>query len=204
MIYDFDTPAVRHLIDCDPILSEVILSVGPVSLTQDSDPFKSLVFAIIGQQLSMKAADTISGRVEALLGEVSPECILSTSNDLLRGSGLSGSKVEYLFDLSRRCVTGDLDLASMSYSGDEEVVQSLTQVKGIGCWTAEMFLIFALGREDVFSWGDGGLHRALRVLYGDMVDDSEGAAEQVGLWRPYRSIASLYLWKTLESNATGR
>ena len=201
--YDRDSQAVKHLVDCDPILYEVVELVGPVSLPVETDPFRSLTFSIIGQQLSMKAADTISARAEQVLGQMSPQAILATPVELLRSAGLSRSKVDYLTDLSSKCITGEIELSALAGVEDEAVVESLIRVKGVGRWTAEMFLIFALGREDVFSWGDGGLRRALRALYGDMVDQPGKMEARVALWSPYRSIASLYLWKTLESGFDG-
>lgn len=198
--YDPTHPAIVHLSMADPVLAEVIGRIGPLDRPRDDDPFTSLVFAIVGQQLSMKAADTICKRVEALLGEVTPQAILSLGGDALRPAGLSGAKARYLVDLATWCASGELDPYNLDSLTDDEVLASVMRVKGVGRWTAEMFLIFALGREDVFSMGDGGLRRAIGLLYDVSPTDDDAVHELSLRWEPHRSVASLYLWQTLASN----
>ena len=162
----------------------------------DRDAFESLATSIVGQQLSTSAASTIQARVEALIGEWAPEAILAHDHDELRATGLSNSKVRFLLDLSQRVASGDLDLDVLDGLSDEEVIAELTRVKGIGRWTAEMFLIFWFDRPDVFSMGDAGLRAAIAEYWGvDARDD--GAIRRIqSRWEPYRSLASRILWRS--------
>jgi DNA-3-methyladenine glycosylase II len=194
----------------DPVLRRLIDERGPIDPRTDRrrsrpDAFEALARAIVGQQLSTKAARSIWERVVAALrdGKPSPEAILAADEEDLRGAGLSASKVAYLRDLALSVDSGDLDLHRISDLPDEDVVANLVEVKGIGRWTAEMFLIFHLGRADVVSTGDLGIRRAVQVAYGlDALPgptDLERIAEP---WRPHRTLACLYLWRSLD-NAPG-
>lgn len=156
--------------------------------------FETLVVSIIGQQLSTRAADAIELRLRGLAAQLTPEQIQNLSPESLCAVGLSSSKARCLSELSNRIVDGNLDLRRLRRVNQHEVVTTLTEIHGIGPWTAEMFLIFGLFRADVLSTGDAGLHRAVRSLFGPDVRLQEVSER----WKPYRSVASYYLWKHLE------
>jgi len=163
--------------------------------------FPALAGSIVSQQLSTKAADAIWGRLEKLCGGiVTPEALLRRRPKTLRNVGLSGAKVKTLHELSRALVEGHLSLPSLSRMKEEEAISALTRVWGIGRWTAEMFLIFALNRPDVFSSGDLGLRRSVEKLYDLEQDCSISILElHARTWSPYRSIACRFLWKVRDS-----
>lgn len=197
--YTPDSPAVRHLSEVDPVLAALIEHVGPVERRLEADAYASLASAIVSQQLSDKAATTIWNRlVTALGGDVAPRQVLAADDVTLRGAGLSGSKTAFLRDLASRVTDGSLDLERIAGLPDDEVIAALTVVKGVGRWTAEMFLIFSLGRPDVLAVDDGALRSAVRWLYGLDGEDDRTAIARVGeRWAPYRTCASLYLWRGL-------
>lgn len=197
--YTLESPEVRHLRGADPVLGALIERIGPLEQRLEDDLYASLAGSIVAQQLSDKAATTIWNRlVVALGGDPSPERILTAGDAILRGAGLSGSKTSYLRDLAGRVASGSLDLAHVATLPDEDVIAELTTVKGIGRWTAEMFLIFSLGRPDVLAIDDGALRTTVAWLYRLDGEDSRAAIERVGeAWAPYRTCASLYLWKGL-------
>jgi DNA-3-methyladenine glycosylase II len=187
----------------DPVLGAVIKRIGPCGLasSQDDDHFESLVSAIVSQQLSTKAAATIFGRVLDLFPGrrlVSPEALASRTDEALRGVGLSRQKVGYLRDLCAHLEDGRLRLDALDDLPDEDVIVQLTQVKGFGRWTAEMFLMFRLHRPDVLPVGDLGIVKALQRLYRLRKPTPKRMLEIGEAWRPYRSVASWYLWRTLE------
>ena len=179
---------------------------GPINPETDRrgsrpDPFEALARAIVGQQLSTKAARSIWERVvEALGGTATAEAFISADPDALRAAGLSNSKVAYLRDLAEHVESGTLDLARLAELSDEDVIADLIEIKGIGRWTAEMFLIFHLARPDVISTGDLGIRRAVRLAYGleelPGPTDLERIAEP---WRPHRTLGCLYLWRSLDN-----
>ncbi len=202
--YSANDPAIRHVATVDPVLGRVIDAVGPYSLTLREDRFVSLARAIVGQQLSVKAAQTIWGRFADLAGELEPATIAGLDDDALRGVGLSRAKAAYVRDLARSVADGSVDLAGLDELSDDEVIAELTRIKGIGRWTAEMFLIFSLGRPDVFAVDDVGLQRAVRMLHG--LPESEPLKALAALsesWSPYRTAASLYLWEALDQKLLG-
>ena len=177
---------------------------GPCGLPsrQHSDPFKALMQAIISQQLSTKAAATIGARVMTLCGGdvPTPQAVERLSDEQLRAAGLSGQKTSYMRDLSRRVLDGSLALAEIESLGDEQVIDALTSVKGIGRWTAEMFLIFRLQRPDVLPIGDLGIVKAVQQNYGMRRLPSPKRLVSLGeQWRPYRSVACWYLWASLKN-----
>jgi DNA-3-methyladenine glycosylase II len=170
----------------------------------ESDRFVSLASAIVGQQLSTAAASTIWRRF-ASLGPVEPAAVLGLDEAALRSVGLSGQKVRYVRDLSERVHTGDLDLASLDAMDDDAVIAEVTRVKGVGRWTAEMFLLFSLTRPDVLALDDAGLLRAAgwALELGRPAAGEELAAAGEA-WRPHRSVASLYLWACLDRGLVPR
>jgi DNA-3-methyladenine glycosylase II len=194
--------AVAHLRDADPGMAELIGRVGPCLLRPKAgrDRFGTLVRAIIGQQISSKAAASIDARLRALAGEShAPGPLLGLGEAGLRSVGLSGVKARYVLNLAEAVHSGSVPVDRLHRWGDERIVESLTSVKGIGVWTAEMFLIFGLGRPDVFPVGDLGVRAALRDRLGLPEMPKPEACRPLGeSWRPYRSVASWYLWRSLD------
>lgn len=186
------TAATEHL-RRDPVLALVIERVGELApLPPAPSPFASLVRSVIGQQVSVKAADAIERRVRDLAPNLSASELAALPHEALRGAGLSNAKVRTVHELARRTELGVLDVEALRDAPEEDVILALSSIPGIGRWTAEMFLLFALGRPDVFSWGDGGIRRAVKQLYGE-----DAGPEVSEAWRPYRSLASRYLWRFL-------
>jgi DNA-3-methyladenine glycosylase II len=193
--------ALRYLSRKDPLLGSIIKSVGKYSIEIRPDPFRSLVEAIVYQQLAGRAADAIFARFLRIYGGrfPSPKRILSTSDSTLRAAGLSRQKIAYIKDIAGRVFDGRLDLGLLWNMDDSQVIEQLTQVKGIGRWTAEMFLIFCLGRSDVLPVGDLGLRRAVMRTYGLPELPSPAEMQEFGAaWKPYSTVATWYLWKSLE------
>lgn len=190
--------ASEHLRHVDPLMASLIDRVGLLEIVAEPDLWRSIVGSIVGQQLSVAAARTIRGRVAELGAAGFPVAdeILGFPDEVLRGAGLSRAKVMYLRDLAERWKTGELDPAGIAQLPDEEVVARLVRVKGIGRWTAEMVLLFSMGRPDVFALDDLGLRVGLQHLYGlPERPDRETMVRISDAWRPYRSYASLYLWR---------
>jgi DNA-3-methyladenine glycosylase II len=196
--------ARRLLMRRDPVMRELMRRHGPCGLAarQHTDPYKALVRAIMSQQLSSKAASTIARRFEELFGGRFPTAaqVLEMSEDRLRSVGLSGMKVSFVRDLARRIEDGSLHLGSLDSMTDEAVIAELTQVKGIGRWTAEMFLMFRLHRPDVLPVGDLGIVNAIKKAYGLRKTPTPQRMILIGEnWRPYRSIGCWYLWASLDN-----
>ena len=195
--------SVRHLKRVDPILAQVIESVGPcrIQLRTGGTHFQALVRSIIYQQLSGKAAGTILSRFNALYGDApDPDAVLATSDAQLRTVGLSRQKIGYLRDLSAKVSSGELPLDAVHQMDDDDLIDHLVQVKGIGRWTAQMFLMFRLGRPDVLPELDLGVQNAIQRAYGLKKRPTPKDVLRIGeKWRPYASIASWYLWRSLEN-----
>jgi 3-methyladenine DNA glycosylase/8-oxoguanine DNA glycosylase len=194
--------AIAHLRKADPVMGDLMAHCGPCTLEPgNTDAFVTLYQSIISQQLSGRAASTLTERLEALFasGLPTPEGILALPDETLRGLGLSRQKQASLKDLASKMSDGTLQLAELAALSDDEVMRQLTQVRGIGVWTAEMFLIFFLGRLDVFPVGDLGIRRAIQRVYGykkmpAMVTMHRHARK----WVPYRTIATWYLWESYD------
>ncbi len=198
---DFDS-AVEALKNKDNVLRHIINRIGPCTLTLEPDAFKALAESILYQQLSIKAAGTILKRFVSLYpGKPfpAPEDILRTSDETLRSAGISKQKARYLKDLSLKFQEGTITPSRFPGMDDEEIIEHLVQVKGIGRWTAEMFLIFSLGRPDVLPVDDFGLRKAVGKHYG-LIDlpSPEQTRKIAQKWEPYRTIATWYLWKSLD------
>ena len=199
--------AIRHLHTVDPVLGRHIERMGPYAFEprQTKETFDALAEAIVYQQLSGKAAATIFGRVLALYpnGRLDPKGVHATTDDLLRGAGLSRAKVASLRDLAARADAGGVpDLTTLAAMDDDAIVDTLTQVRGIGRWTVEMLLMFRLGRPDVLPLADYGIRKGFAKVFrgrrdGDLASPAE-IAKRGERWRPYRSVASWYLWRALE------
>lgn len=191
----------EYLQKADPIIGEVIEKHGMIDYELRSDYLEALLSNIVGQQLSGRVADVIWGRVVALAeDEVTAESVLALDDDALRGAGLSRNKAAYIKNIACAVSEGKLTLDKFGDMTEEAIIKQLTAIKGIGEWTAEMFLIFSLGRLDIFSKGDGGLARAINYIYGNGTELS--VKERLSIteaWKPYRSIASLYLWRSLDN-----
>ena len=192
--------AINHLKKCDPVLRGIIERVGPFRMQYGVPQFCSLAEAIVYQQLNGKAAETIFKRFAALAGDpLTPEGILKLSDEQFRGVGLSKQKSAYLKDLAQKAAAGILDFSKLPELPDEEVIEHLTQVKGIGVWTAHMFLIFSLRRLNVLPTGDYGVQMALKRHYRKRKLPKPKDMEKIArAWEPYRSVACWYMWRSLD------
>jgi DNA-3-methyladenine glycosylase II len=194
------TNLVDEIGKLDPTLGNLISQCGPIEIPLQEDYFVSIASAIVGQQLSNRVAEVLWSRLNSLAEDkISPEWILSMEDEALRCIGISYSKIKYLKSLSKALIEKTIELDRLDLLDDEEIIRQLTMVKGIGPWTAEMFLIFSMGRLDVFSVGDGGLQRAVKWLYRlEEIPSKEELLRISSQWKPYRTIAALYLWKALD------
>jgi DNA-3-methyladenine glycosylase II len=192
--------AILHLKKADPVLRSLIDRVGAYRIEYRNPGVETLVRSIVYQQLSGKVAKVIFGRlVEAAGGQLTPEAILKLTPARMRKAGLSKQKTAYIRDLARKTNRGVLDFALLPGLSDDEVVAMLTQVKGIGVWTAHMFLMFALERPDVLPTGDLGIRMAVRKAYGmDELPNAKQIEERAAGWHPYCTVASWYLWRSLD------
>ena len=189
--------AIDHLC-MDPKLEAVIREVGEYAIEPPGDRYESLVELIITQQLSGRAAGAITARLKAMYGGSlpSPADVLAASDEDLRAAGLSRGKVSYIKGVSELVESGGLDLDALEKMHDDDVVAALTAVRGIGRWTAEMFLIFTLGRLDVLPVGDLGLRKGIKLVYSTRTLPTGAEATRIAeRWRPYRTVATWYLWK---------
>ena len=191
---------LSHLSSVDAILHKVVMSNGEILLHDTDTPFRHLVRIIAGQQLSVKAASTIYGRLEHLVGQgYEPNHILELEDDVLRSIGLSRSKTVYVKAVAEAAGPNCENFNSLLEKSDEEVIKVLTDIKGIGIWSAQMFLMFQMQRPDVFAPGDLGLKKSISLLYGVPMDSPEKVwVEHSKIWSPFRTLASLHLWKHLD------
>ncbi len=207
MIASDDTvrQAAEHLAAHDPHLAPIIAQAGPTTLRPHNNYYAALVGAIISQQLSVKAADTIERRFIALFGGTElppPEAILTKNIDELRSAGLSRGKATYVRDLAQHVMDGNIDFAQLNDLSNDAVVQELTTVKGIGEWTAHMFMMFSMGRLDVLATGDLGIRNGVGKLYGlghSATPDEVVAIAKKYHWQPYESAACWYIWHSLDN-----
>ena len=196
--------AKNHLKKVDSILFKVVEEMEEieerVAKESEEELFEELVESIVSQQLSVKASDTIFGRIKDLLRskKISPKSILKLNGEMLRGAGLSNAKVKYVKDLALKVNSKEIELENLKDLDDEDVINELVRVKGIGRWTAEMFLMFSLGRPDIFSLGDLGLRNAIKKLYNlEKPTDIEILAISEK-WSPHRTYACRILWRSLK------
>ena len=197
--------ALLHLKACDPVLRRLIDEVGPYAVEYLEPGFETLVKSIVYQQLSGKVAVLIFNRLAAAagVGRLTPESVLKLRPRKMRAVGLSQRKVAYIRDLARRTRSGEVDFSAIQALPDDEVCRVLTGVKGIGVWTAQMFLIFALRRADVLPSADLGIRAAVRKLYGLPELPKPAQIEELARhWRPYSTVAYWYLWRSLEGKAS--
>jgi DNA-3-methyladenine glycosylase II len=192
--------AINHLKKSDPILRAIVEHIGPCRMEFGEPAFHSLAEAIVYQQLNGKAAVTIFKRFAALAGApVTAEGIAKLTAEEMRSVGLSKQKSSYLRDMAERAIRGELDFARLPEMTDEEVIEHLTQVKGVGVWTAHMFLMFTLKRQDILPTGDFGIRMAIKKHYHKRKLPTPVQMEKIARpWEPYRSIACWYLWRSLD------
>jgi DNA-3-methyladenine glycosylase II len=204
---EYPPGAIEHLRAADPVLGDLITRYGIVTRDRRRPAFYALMAAIVGQQISVKAAAAIMDRLLGLFPEgqaVQAAALANVSFEQLRAVGLSGAKARYMHDLAEKVADGTVDLGALPQLPDEQVILTLCQVKGIGRWTAEMFLIFSLGRLDVLAVDDLGLRSGIQRAFG--LDRLPRAAEIRALavpWQPYRTIATLYFWQHLHNAPLG-
>lgn len=195
--------ALSHLKKADPVLAGIIRSVGPYAMEFRPPVFDSLVRSIVFQQVSGNVARVIYGRLsDALKANVTPKAVLRLTPERMRELGLSGQKVKYIRDLAEKTASGAVRFEGLPAASDDEVIAALTQVKGIGVWTAQMFLMFALERPDVLPTGDLGIRKAMQLAYElDELPKPEKMEEIATPWRPYCTAACWYLWRSLDGIA---
>ena len=193
-------PDVESVLREDPVLAELVDRHGALAVTPAENPFRRLCTSIINQQLSTASAEAIRERTFAVLdGEVTPRSVLAADETRLREAGLSDSKVEYLQNAAEAFHERDLTASGLSDASDEEAIAALTRIRGIGEWTARMYLIFVLGREDVLPLSDLAVRRGIEELYADGGAMSrEEMREIAAAWRPYRSYGTRYVWAAYE------
>lgn len=198
--------AINHLKKADPVLARIIRGVGPYTIEFRPAEFATLVRSIVYQQLSGKVAAVIYGRLERAAmtngDSLTASALLALTPEKMRELGLSRQKIAYIRDLADKTVSGEIDFTQLVHLPDEEVLRRLTAVKGIGVWTVQMFLIFALGRLDVLPSADLGIRVAIKKAY--EMDDlplPKQIDEMGRCWRPYATVASWYLWRSLEDKA---
>lgn len=196
-----DKKIISHFKSRDPLLYAYIAKIEPLTPFEKIETdrfFQELCDSIVSQQLAGKAAATIFGRFKALFpkGEITPKKVLKIPDEKLRTVGLSRAKASYIKDLAQKVESEELDLGKLVDLPDEEVILELVKVKGIGKWTAEMFLMFTLGKQDIFSYGDLGLRNGLKKVYGEKT--AEELEKIINNWSPYKTVASRILWRSLD------
>ena len=201
------TPALRHLSKVDPVMKAVVKRVGSCTLAPRGDPFISLCHAIFTQQVSTAVATVLFARFRKLFSRSTPtpKGVLRLSDDQMRLAGLSRQKMSYLRDMSERFSRGEIAVRDFPTMSDEEIVQALLPIKGVGRWTAEMFLIFVLNRPDVLPVDDLGVRKGVQILYDLPELPSAARVIEVGeKWRPWRTVATWYLWRGTVADETAK
>lgn len=195
MNFHYDEEAIRYLKEKDAALGAVIDRIGPIERPIDEDLFSALINTIVGQQISMKAQETVWGRIVATFGAITPENIQRATVEEIQRCGLSTRKATYIHEAAEKVFSGACDLVALRDRSDEEVIVQLSQLRGIGKWTAEMLLIFSMGRPDIMSWDDLAIHRGLRMLHHHRKITKELFQKYKRRYAPFGSVASLYLWE---------
>jgi DNA-3-methyladenine glycosylase II len=195
------TQAKKHFKKNDAVLGKIVDVVVLSEWRKNGNYFVDLVESIVSQQLSVKAADTIWKRFLGLFPDerVDPETVVSLPEQRIRDAGISWQKISYIKDLAKKTLESGIVFEQFEIMTDEEIINELVKVRGIGRWTAEMFLMFSMGRQDIFSYGDLGLRRAMQNLYALRKEPSSQRATQIAnKWKPFRTIACRYLWASLD------
>ncbi len=196
---DYWDRAKRTLARRDPIMGAIMRGHPKIFLARRGEPFLTLARAIVGQQISVKAAQSVWDRLAACVGDVTPQSVLAKPRPELRACGLSDRKTEYIADLAQHFADGAIHVHRWPEMTDEEIIAELVEVRGIGRWTAEMFLIFNLLRPDVFPLDDLGLQKGICLAYFKRRKVSVRTMQRLGeTWRPWRSVATWYLWRSLD------
>ncbi|WP_263769210.1 DNA-3-methyladenine glycosylase family protein [Propionivibrio soli] len=199
MLPSYWQQAASEISRSDRVMAEIVARYPGRGLISRGDPFGTLARSIVGQQISVKAADSVWARFVAALPAVTPANVLACQTEVLRACGLSARKVEYIGDLARHFAEGQIHVDHWASMSDAEIIAELTAVRGIGVWTAEMFLIFNQLRPDVFPVDDIGLQKAVALHYFDGQRPARTALLEHGeRWRPWRSVATWYLWRSLD------
>lgn len=194
-----DAESPERVLREDPVMAELLDKHDPYTESNWTE-YERLCISIINQQLSTASAAAVKERVFALLGEVTPEAVLDAADADLRDAGLSRTKVEYLKNAARAFRRNDFTAEGLAAHSNEEVVDALTEIKGVGDWTARMYLLFVLEREDILPLGDLAVRRGIQQLYGDGEELTREEMREIGeRWRPYRSVATRYIWAEYES-----
>jgi len=195
---DYWEKAKRSLSRRDPVMGGIMRRFPKVHITPRGDPFHTLARAIVGQQISVKAAQSVWNKFSLLVENVTPQKVLAKKRPQLRACGLSDRKVEYIADLAQHFADGKIHVRRWPGMGDEDIIAELTEVRGIGRWTAEMFLMFNLMRPDVFPLDDLGLQKGIRLSYFKKSVSLNRMRKLGETWRPWRSVATWYLWRSLD------
>lgn len=194
MIYKYGEKEIEYLSAKDKKLGEAINRLGIVKRRVDENAFTAMINAIIGQQISTKAQQTISMRMETMLGEITPQSVFSCSVNDIQALGTTFKKAEYIHNAATLVHSGELDLDALGEMPDSKVIGKLSQIKGIGVWTAEMLLISGFHRQDVLSYGDLAIHRGLRMVYHHREVTKQLFEKYRRRYSPYGTVASIYLW----------
>ncbi|UOQ92190.1 DNA-3-methyladenine glycosylase 2 family protein [Halobacillus shinanisalinarum] len=197
LYFTLEDDRIKHLSQIDPELNNLIKVIGTIDIPLKTDYHRSIVKQIIGQQLSLKAAHTINTRLEEIWPNLQPELLEGLSDEQIRSVGVSRAKLKYIRELTEKHLSNEVDFSSIHLLEDEEVIKTLTDIKGIGRWTAEMFLIFSLGRLNVLSYGDVSIKNSIRWLYQMEKDEPLDLDFHYKKWEPFNSIVSLYLWNAI-------
>lgn len=193
--FTYGEKEIQYLKDNDMALGQAIDEIGMLNKEIISDPFKAIISSVVGQQISNKAADTVNERLVKLLGEITPENIQKATVEDIQKCGLSFRKVDYIKGIGEAAINGTVDFSKLDQLSDEEVIEKLTSLYGVGVWTAEMILIFSLGRKDVLSFKDLAIIRGMKRLYNLESVSKKEFEEYRKIYSPYGSVASLYLWE---------
>ena len=201
--FEYGDEAIAHLKARDKKLAAAIDAVGHVNREMNDDLFSAVVHAIVGQQISTAAHRTVWKRMKATLGEVTPETVNAATEADLQACGITFKKAGYIKEFARRVATGEFDLVAVEGMSDDEAISALNSLPGIGTWTAEMLLLFCLGRPDILSFGDVGIHRGMRMVYHHRAVTRDMFERYRRRYSPYGSVASLYLWAISHMDVPG-
>ena len=203
VLLNSESDAVKHLLKNDSTIARVISLVGPIEYIPYDDSYSFLVANIIAQMLSNKAGDTITNRlVELCNGQITVRNINNLTDDQIRNTGISNAKVSYIRNLTRAVVSGEIDFCALAKKNDSDIIQRLTKIKGIGSWTAKMYLIFVLDRKNVLPFEDGAFCAAYKWAYSTQDVSPKSIKKNTESWNPYCSIASRFLYRALDSGMT--
>ena len=203
MFFDYGTTETEYLKRKDKRLGVVIDYIGHVYRPVEPDVFPAVLHHVVGQQISQKAMESVWSKVNALLGNITPENVMNASCEALRGCGMSLKKAEYITDFASKVQSGEFDIGSLERMPDDEAIKYMSSLKGVGVWTAEMMLLFSLRRPDVLSFGDFGIRHGMRMIYRHKEITKDLFERYRKRYSPYGSVASLYLWEAAAGRVPG-